>query len=399
MSHSEYDLICVGGGLAGAALAKAMAERGKHVLVLERETAFRDRVRGELMEPWGVAELRELGLYDAVVSGGAGKTIPVVDFGMGAPRNVPETTPQKLPFLGLCHPSMQEAILQAAAEAGAEVRRGAQVVGLEPGHPAKVHVAAGASRETFRASLVAGADGRDSQVRRWAGFASKEQKNSFFFSGVLLDGVSAPENTVFLVFNPEFGAVGALAPQPNSRVRAYLGYPTNSSLRFQGAQGVADFLAAAIRFVPPFSAFYAQAKQAGPLATFSCDENWVEHPYQKGVVLIGDAAATSDPMFGQGLSLAVRDVRVLRDCLSARDDWEAASNEYAGKMRQYFSACHKVVGWFRHIFAEQSDAAAHHRLKAFPLIGQDPMRIPDHLVSGPDLPHDDSVRARFYGEI
>jgi flavin-dependent dehydrogenase len=49
----DYDLITVGGGLAGAALAKALAERGARVLVLERETRFRDRVRGEAMHPWG----------------------------------------------------------------------------------------------------------------------------------------------------------------------------------------------------------------------------------------------------------------------------------------------------------------------------------------------------------
>ena len=39
----------VGGGLGGASLAKAMAERGYRVPVLERETRFKDRVRGEQM--------------------------------------------------------------------------------------------------------------------------------------------------------------------------------------------------------------------------------------------------------------------------------------------------------------------------------------------------------------
>ena len=61
--RTEYDLIVVGGGLGGAALAKAMAERGARVLVIERERQFRDRVRGEGIFPWGVIELRRLGLY------------------------------------------------------------------------------------------------------------------------------------------------------------------------------------------------------------------------------------------------------------------------------------------------------------------------------------------------
>ncbi len=63
MAH-DYDVIIVGGGLGGAALGKSLAEQGIRVLVLERELAFRDRVRGEYMHPWGVAEARALGLYD-----------------------------------------------------------------------------------------------------------------------------------------------------------------------------------------------------------------------------------------------------------------------------------------------------------------------------------------------
>ena len=40
----RYDVITVGCGLAGAALAKNLAERGHRVLVLEREPRFKDRV-------------------------------------------------------------------------------------------------------------------------------------------------------------------------------------------------------------------------------------------------------------------------------------------------------------------------------------------------------------------
>ena len=51
MTSKTYDIITVGGGLGGAALAKAMAEHGARVLVVERETQFKDRVRGELWHP------------------------------------------------------------------------------------------------------------------------------------------------------------------------------------------------------------------------------------------------------------------------------------------------------------------------------------------------------------
>ena len=64
MTAYDYDVITIGGGLGGAALAKTLSERGHRVLVLERTTKFSDRVRGEVLVPWGCAEAAKLGLYD-----------------------------------------------------------------------------------------------------------------------------------------------------------------------------------------------------------------------------------------------------------------------------------------------------------------------------------------------
>ncbi len=52
MAARSYDIITIGGGIAASSLAKAMAERGAKVLVLERETKFKDRVRGEAIVSW-----------------------------------------------------------------------------------------------------------------------------------------------------------------------------------------------------------------------------------------------------------------------------------------------------------------------------------------------------------
>jgi menaquinone-9 beta-reductase len=65
--RTDYDLIVFGGGLGGAALAKAMAEQGVRVVVIERERQFRDRVPGEGIFPWGAIELRKLGLYQHLI--------------------------------------------------------------------------------------------------------------------------------------------------------------------------------------------------------------------------------------------------------------------------------------------------------------------------------------------
>src|SRR5436305_1885335 len=71
MSGIDYDLIIIGGGLGGAALGRALVERGARVMIIEREQQFKDRVRGELMHPWGGGEARALGIYELLRNAGA----------------------------------------------------------------------------------------------------------------------------------------------------------------------------------------------------------------------------------------------------------------------------------------------------------------------------------------
>ena len=50
------DVVIVGGGIGGGALAKCLGEAGVAVLVLERTLEYADVVRGEWVAPWGVPE-------------------------------------------------------------------------------------------------------------------------------------------------------------------------------------------------------------------------------------------------------------------------------------------------------------------------------------------------------
>jgi hypothetical protein len=94
----------------------------------------------------------------------------------------------------------------------------------------------------------------------------------------------------------------------------------------------------------------------------------------------------------------VRDVRVLRDCLLNHADWDAAGHAYAAEHDRYYGALHTATGWFWDLFFETGPEADARRAQAFPLIAQDPSRIPDFTVSGPEVPLDETVRKRFFGE-
>src|SRR5262249_60834252 len=71
-TRDAFDVVIIGGGIAGNAVAATVARAGKKVLVLERSTVYRDRVLGEYFQPWGVAELRTLRLLDTLVQAGGG---------------------------------------------------------------------------------------------------------------------------------------------------------------------------------------------------------------------------------------------------------------------------------------------------------------------------------------
>jgi 2-polyprenyl-6-methoxyphenol hydroxylase-like FAD-dependent oxidoreductase len=366
------------------------------VLVLEKESQFRDRVRGECLVPWGVAEARELGIADLLLAMCA-KEVPWVEMGLG-PRNLAETTQQKLPSFSFCHPEMQEALLSEAERVGADVRRAAIVQGIEPGLNHPVVISRNGQDERISARLVVAANGRGSAVRKWAGFTAQQNPQPFYFAGVLLTGMSGRDDLLTFLFNPEHGLLVGIVPQTRQRCRAYLGYPITAGLAFQGNDKLHQFLAEFPKVSPALSETFAQAESVGPLASFEGGETWVDHPYRDGIVLLGDAAGTSDPTFGQGMSMALRDARVLRDALMADSDWDKAGHEYARQHDEYFQNSRKVSGWMRTLYQDPAPHAQALRERAMPKIVEDLTRVPDHLFSGPDLLADDAVRARFFGE-
>ena len=126
----NVDVIAVGGGLAGSTLATVLSRHGRRVLVLERETQFKDRVRGENMMPWGVATSRRLGVLDDLIGAG-GHLVPFFNFyAMGTQtdhRPLPQTTPTRESGLNMYHPDLQETLLATALKAGVHVKRGAGV--------------------------------------------------------------------------------------------------------------------------------------------------------------------------------------------------------------------------------------------------------------------------------
>jgi len=398
---THYDLAVVGGGVAGSSLAARMAASGARVLVTEREAQFRDRIRGEALQPWGVAEARKLGVAHLLRSCAAELRWfdQIINGQRVMRRDLVDTTMAREAMWGFYHPEAQEILLKQAQESGAEIRRGAAVRAIAPGKMPRLTIEAGGRLDEIETRIVALCAGRNPGLRTELGFQLQRGSIPLLLSGVWLNDVpSAVQSSVAYVANDvNNGAVAGLFPQPGGRARAYFGYHPHGCARLQGLGDFARFrdlfLAAAGEAIP-----LGNPTPAGPLASFECADVWVDHPYRDGVALVGDAAASNDPSWGQGLSLALHDARVLSDELLGAADWDTASNRYAEQHDRDYGTVRKVTGWFYDLFQRLGPEAEARRSRALPLIAQDPTRVPDVVFSGPEFPMDANSRSRFFGE-
>jgi 2-polyprenyl-6-methoxyphenol hydroxylase-like FAD-dependent oxidoreductase len=343
---TAYDLIIVGGGIGGSALATVMARAGRRVLLLEKTETFEDHVRGEWMAPWGVTETRRLGLYDLLIAAGAHHLTKHLHFDDS--RTPEEAEAAAVPLgvfapdvpgpLCLGHPKHCQVLIEAAAAAGAEVRRGVNVVEVQVGENPRVAWTKDGPRQEAAARLIVGADGRTSSVREAAGLTLTADPPHHMIGGLLVEDAVGWENTTQAIGTQD-GFNFLAFPQGEGRVRLYGCFPIGDRGRFAGAEGTTRFLDAFRFRSSPNNRFLADATRAGPLLSYFNHDAWTERPFAPGVVLIGDAAGWNDPIIGMGLSITYRDVRIVGDLLLETENWsgpifDAYAEERVERMRR-----------------------------------------------------------------
>jgi 2-polyprenyl-6-methoxyphenol hydroxylase-like FAD-dependent oxidoreductase len=172
--------------------------------------------------------------------------------------------------------------------------------------------------------LIVGADGRESAVRRQVGIPLNSNPARLLGAGLLVEGARDWPTDTFTV-GTEDDRLFFIIPFGNGRARLYLMYDVVDDQRLVGAHKAARFLDDfGLRCVPGSQQFRAAAP-AGPCAVYPMRDSWCDSPVAEGVVLVGDAGGYSDPQLGQGLSVAMRDVRVVAELLLGGRDWSAAA--------------------------------------------------------------------------
>lgn len=317
------DVVIIGGGVGGCALAARLANAGLDVTVLERESTYRDQVRGEALVPWGFREAAELGLADAVLGADGTSVITrmtpydetvEVSRARRAALDLTTAVPGAPGVVGVGHPELREALAAAAAKAGAVVVRGVGRTVIEPGATPSVDYEVDGEKRSLTCRLVVGADGKNSAVRTAAGIPVWVSQPRVLLSGMLVDDGDAwdrEETTIAVSGRNQYIVI----PRANGHIRLYVGRRSTDPERINGPQRVSQFLDAYRTQALPCGDALANAIPAGPCATFPLTDAWTDTPVVPGIALIGDAAGWSNPVGAQGLSIALRDARLLGEAL------------------------------------------------------------------------------------
>ncbi|GAC1604197.1 MAG: hypothetical protein NVS3B21_33310 [Acidimicrobiales bacterium] len=397
------DVVIVGGGIAGASLAYALAGAGLGVTVLESAVDYKDRVRGECLVPWGVREARNLGVEEVLLNAGAHICGTWKQYSEDEPE--PSQTPMSAMVpgvsgsLNLSHPRACQALIDAAAAQGARVVRGVRNVKVSSGSGVRIAYTSDSAHE-LTSQLVVGADGRRSEIRQQAGITLQRQEPVNYIAGLLVDGLDTVPADHDAIAR-EGDATMLVFHQGAGRARVYLVVGESGRHRFVGPEGGTRFLEACAVSCLPWAADLVAGRQAGPCATYPGDDTWTATPYADGVVLIGDAAGHNDPIIGQGLSIAMRDARVVRDLIldGARqaDDFTAYGHERSARMER--------LRLIADVFSAQSEDAPNRRARrAFirqKLRDMDQQFFPliRGAFAGPETVPDDLVRPELIDQI
>ena len=296
----SYDVAIAGGGPAGLALALAAHAKGLRVVVIEASHPPLDKACGEGLMVDSLGALRKLGIHLDHENGVRFKGIRFLQGGCAVEAEFPEGW-----ALGVRRTTLHSRLVEYAESSGIEIRWNSPLCGLETN-------AVLCRNARFEARWIVGADGLNSNVRRWAGL------NQFVWNrerlGLRQHFAMKPWSDYVDVYWADRCQCYITPVGPEEISVAFLAWDTRACF--------GDLL----QSFPEVAARVCHARPTSRVRGALTAMRKIRRVYKGNVALAGDAAGTVDAITGQGIGLAFQQSMALAEALAAGD-----LRQYAGR--------------------------------------------------------------------
>jgi flavin-dependent dehydrogenase len=297
-----YDAIVVGARCAGAPTAMLLARAGAKVLLLDKSQRGTDTLSTHYIHQSGIRRLADWGLLERLQATGCPPirryTFDVGDFALtGSPPPIGDVDAAYSPRRYV----LDRLLVEAAEEAGAEVRHGVTVeaVDVRNGRVAGE-----------RANIVIGADGRNSTVARAAGARLYDVRPTLtcayyaYWTGVEIDGVE---------LYPRPGRMIGASPTHDGRVMTIVLFP---QAEFPAVRAdIEGSFHDAVALAPSLAARLRHGARAERFRGTRLLPNHYREASGPGWALAGDAGCHKDPVLALGITDAFRDADLLAQAI------------------------------------------------------------------------------------
>ncbi|KDO23327.1 hypothetical protein SPRG_11641 [Saprolegnia parasitica CBS 223.65] len=352
-ANRDADVIIIGGGTTGCAMAMGLAKQGKKVLVFEKTLEYQDRFVGELMQPGGLDALRSLDLLDCAETETDIKAdgYTIVKTKKGAEDHIMLPYPERVPktffeYMGFARGDngtgkqhgrgfhnglfvdrlrakvfahenvtcIEGTVTKLLSDSKTDICRGVQYRRKATSDDVEMPT------EHAKAPLVLVCDGLWSGLRRELSTESPKQISSFI---AILMKHPPMEATV-----PYRGYGHVILAEP-SPIVVYQISPTETRALVDvpgkvPSQSNGDLTKHLINVVAPqmpeaSRAAFVQAVQDGPVKSMPNREFMTTQPSLGRCIMIGDSWNMRHPLTGGGMSVALRDAVLLSSLLEKTD--------------------------------------------------------------------------------
>lgn len=356
-NNNACDVLVIGGGPAGSTIGALLAEKGWHVVLLEKTRHPRFHI-GESLLPMNIPILERLGVLEAVREIGmvkhAAEFVSDSYGGRLQPFRFSEALDKRYPYaFEVRRSEFDHMLLKNCASKGVDVREAVRVREVECTHDKPSWVRAtdeqGDTQE-WLARFVVDASGRDTFLAQKFGWKKKSQKHNSAAIFGHFDNVvrrSGKDEGNISVYWFEHGWFWMIPLRDGSMSVGAVCWPEYLKTRNSPLD---EFLWNTIRLSPSVYERMQQASLNGEARATGNFSYRSDRLYQEGCLLVGDAGAFIDPVFSSGVFLAMNSA-----CLGAEAVDSSLRNptDTARLMRAYERTIRrglKTFSWFIYRF-------------------------------------------------